>query len=140
MFKRNGASGGSRGGKKFGGTDFKSRSHGARDGGFGDKSFGKPQLHDAVCASCGNRCEVPFKPNGRKPIFCRECFKKEDDSQGERSNSAGYGRQKFAEKRMYAAAPAPRQNNAELEKRMDDMNIKLDRILREFEAMKERSA
>ncbi|MBU1123088.1 zinc-ribbon domain-containing protein [Patescibacteria group bacterium] len=36
------------------------------------------QLHDAVCAKCGNDCQVPFKPRseeeGGKPVLCRECF------------------------------------------------------------------
>jgi CxxC-x17-CxxC domain-containing protein len=34
-------------------------------------------MFKATCASCGNACEVPFKPNGSKPIYCRDCFKKE---------------------------------------------------------------
>ena len=47
---------------------------------FDDRGFEKPQLHDATCANCGNACQVPFKPNGRKPIYCRECFKKDGDT------------------------------------------------------------
>lgn len=34
-------------------------------------------MFKATCASCGNGCEVPFKPNGSKPVYCRDCFKKE---------------------------------------------------------------
>lgn len=36
------------------------------------------QLYPATCAQCGDACEVPFKPNNKKPVFCRACFKKED--------------------------------------------------------------
>jgi len=37
-------------------------------------------MHKATCATCGNGCEVPFKPNGSRPIYCRECFKKDGDT------------------------------------------------------------
>ena len=39
----------------------------------------------ATCASCGNACEVPFKPNGSKPVYCRDCFKKEGNGGETRS-------------------------------------------------------
>jgi CxxC-x17-CxxC domain-containing protein len=28
-----------------------------------------------ICDTCHKACEVPFKPNGKKPVFCDECFK-----------------------------------------------------------------
>jgi len=31
-------------------------------------------MYDAVCDSCGNDCEVPFKPTKGKPIYCDNCF------------------------------------------------------------------
>ncbi len=34
------------------------------------------QMHPAVCSSCGKDTEVPFKPNGSRPVYCRECFHK----------------------------------------------------------------
>lgn len=27
-----------------------------------------------TCDSCHKPCEVPFKPNGKKPVFCDACF------------------------------------------------------------------
>ncbi|MFA5364313.1 MAG: CxxC-x17-CxxC domain-containing protein [Candidatus Bathyarchaeia archaeon] len=33
-------------------------------------------MHKATCAECKKECEVPFKPNGTKPVYCRECFAK----------------------------------------------------------------
>lgn len=42
------------------------------------RQFGKgparSQMHQAVCAECGKRCEVPFKPTGDKPVYCSDCF------------------------------------------------------------------
>jgi len=33
-----------------------------------------PQTHKAVCTDCGNECEVPFKPDPNRPVYCRECW------------------------------------------------------------------
>ena len=68
------------------------------------RGFDRPQLHRAVCAACGNSCEVPFKPNGSKPIYCRDCFRKEGDStQPARFERREAGRPNFAEKVMHDA-------------------------------------
>lgn len=32
------------------------------------------QLYDAICSNCGKETQVPFKPSGVKPVYCRECF------------------------------------------------------------------
>lgn len=49
---------------------------GSRYGGGGGGGYGRPprQLYDAVCASCGIQTQVPFQPNGTKPVYCRDCF------------------------------------------------------------------
>jgi CxxC-x17-CxxC domain-containing protein len=76
-------------------------------GGFGDRGasrggFGKPQrggfgsgrdserpmMHKAVCSDCGNDCEVPFRPNGTKPVLCSSCFSVQKDG-GDRKPFAG---------------------------------------------------
>ncbi|MFH1800971.1 MAG: CxxC-x17-CxxC domain-containing protein [Candidatus Omnitrophota bacterium] len=33
-------------------------------------------LHKAVCADCQKDCEIPFKPTGERPVYCKECFSK----------------------------------------------------------------
>lgn len=61
-----------RGGRKFNGAGR----------GFGKPSFGRgggrdeyrPQMHKTTCDECGDQCEVPFRPSGDKPVFCRDCF------------------------------------------------------------------
>jgi CxxC-x17-CxxC domain-containing protein len=32
------------------------------------------EMFSAVCAQCGTNTEVPFKPRGDRPVYCRECF------------------------------------------------------------------
>jgi CxxC-x17-CxxC domain-containing protein len=64
-----GFSGGHGGAKKFGGTP--------RGRGFSDRSE-RPQMFPTTCSNCSNPCEVPFRPNGKKPVLCRECFSKDN--------------------------------------------------------------
>ena len=33
-----------------------------------------PQKFDAVCSNCGKACQVPFRPDGQKPVYCKNCF------------------------------------------------------------------
>jgi len=33
------------------------------------------QLYEATCDTCGEKIQVPFKPDGSRPTFCKECFK-----------------------------------------------------------------
>lgn len=48
--------------------------------GFGNRSFGSGnfnrEMHKTTCSECKKECEVPFKPNGKKPVYCKECFNK----------------------------------------------------------------
>jgi CxxC-x17-CxxC domain-containing protein len=34
------------------------------------------EMHKATCADCGKECDVPFKPDGTRPVYCRECYSK----------------------------------------------------------------
>ena len=58
--------GGYGGGSSYGG--------GGQGGGMG---AGRPrEMHEATCANCGTRTEVPFKPTGERPVYCRDCFRR----------------------------------------------------------------
>lgn len=35
---------------------------------------GAREMFSATCATCGREAQVPFRPNGTKPVYCRECF------------------------------------------------------------------
>lgn len=32
------------------------------------------EVYKTICSVCNKPCEVPFKPNGKKPVFCDTCF------------------------------------------------------------------
>ncbi|MFH0803903.1 MAG: CxxC-x17-CxxC domain-containing protein, partial [Candidatus Tagabacteria bacterium] len=38
-----------------------------------EKTTSGPPLFEAVCSNCGVRTQVPFKPDGRRPVYCRDC-------------------------------------------------------------------
>ncbi len=31
--------------------------------------------YEAVCSACGEQVKVPFKPDGQRPVFCKQCLK-----------------------------------------------------------------
>ena len=48
-----------------------------RESSSGDRFGDAPrEMHKATCADCGKECEVPFKPDGSKPVYCRDCYQK----------------------------------------------------------------
>ncbi len=89
--------------------DYK-KSYGKRD--FGPRE--NKEMFDAVCSKCGKSCQVPFRPNGKKPIFCSNCFEKE---------LAGNPRS-YDEPRANFAPPRSQMSNP-----FEELNQKLDRII-----------
>lgn len=51
------------------------RGQGPKEGGFRRNQYPR-EMHKAVCADCGNECEVPFKPSKDRPVYCRDCYGK----------------------------------------------------------------
>ena len=65
----------------------------------------RPALFDAVCAKCGASCQVPFRPNGRKEVFCSKCFEAVS-GQGDRSQrefGSSRSRGGFDDRQMFSA-------------------------------------
>ena len=42
------------------------------------RGFDRPprEMHDVTCADCGKETQVPFKPDGTRPVYCRDCYQK----------------------------------------------------------------
>jgi len=64
-------------------------------------------MFEAACDKCGSRCEVSFRPNGEKPVYCRACFGRND-----------------------GAAPVGRSPDQQLKSQLDLINIKLDKLMK----------
>jgi len=37
---------------------------------------GERQFYTVTCSACGKETQVPFKPTGVRPVYCRECYQK----------------------------------------------------------------
>jgi CxxC-x17-CxxC domain-containing protein len=69
-----GRSGGRSSGRSGGGRFSDRRDRGSRHGSRNRRDF---EMTSVTCASCGEQCEVPFKPTSNKPVYCSGCFKKD---------------------------------------------------------------
>lgn len=49
---------------------------------------GPREMFDVTCAECGKETQVPFKPTGDRPVYCRDCFQ---DKRPPRENRGGRG-------------------------------------------------
>jgi CxxC-x17-CxxC domain-containing protein len=49
---------------------------GSYSGGYESRGYvrGRREMFCATCASCGREAQVPFRPNGMKPVYCSDCF------------------------------------------------------------------
>lgn len=58
-----------------------SRGSGGQDFGRSNR-FSDKKMYSAVCGKCGNNCEVPFMPTNSRPVYCSNCFDKNDKREG----------------------------------------------------------
>lgn len=135
-FKKNNRFGGGFGGKR----DFQKRpsfggDRGRFSGGFGGRDT---MMHQATCASCGKTCEVPFKPNGKKPVYCKECFAANGGPEASSGDRPRFDRkERFNAPHKEFGAPAhqgqgfskPDGRLDEVKRQIDALNTKIDKIM-----------
>jgi CxxC-x17-CxxC domain-containing protein len=116
------------------------------------KNINKPQrnaihheVYKTICDTCKKPCEVPFKPNGKKPVFCDACF-----GQTRTSSTPAYAYKKdrpvFETPDNYVApvnpgsSPVSLQSTdikiAELKRELSSANAKLDKLIDLFNKLK----
>ena len=101
--------GGREGGSRFGGREERGEDRSSRFGGRRESARDKP-LFRTVCDKCGEKCEVPFKPTEGKPVYCSDCFRKNEGANPRRSDS--------------------RRPDNNYQEQFDQINAKLDKIMR----------
>ena len=72
-------------GRDFGGSSGRSGRGFSRPS-FGSGRSSRLELTSVTCAACGKKTEVPFKPTGDKPVYCRDCFQNNPRPNGPRPN------------------------------------------------------
>lgn len=126
--------GGDRGGRGgFGGGDRGGR--GGDRGGFRGGDRGPVTMHRAVCGDCGNNCEVPFRPNGDRPVLCNDCFggKRDGGDRGGRKDFGSREPKRDFNDRPSASFSKPTQDTSDLKKQLSEMNTKIERLVNMFE-------
>ena len=125
-FDKKPAFGGAKSGPKGG---FK----GGDRGGFGgnrDAGRRETEMFKATCSNCKKSCEVPFKPDGSKPVLCRDCFSnsrdERPDRRPERRDEAPRGDRNFGAPR---APQAPSPDLKELKEQVSRLEAKVNEVL-----------
>ena len=90
---------------------------------FGGGSDRPREMHQAVCATCGKNCSVPFRPSSGKPVYCSDCFEK---------NGGGSERRNFNDRspERNFNRPENRAPEAPTSRQFEELNAKLDSILK----------
>lgn len=124
--------GGNRGG--FGGGDRRGGFGGGRrddrggDRRGGGRDFDRSEMFSATCAECNKSCEVPFKPTGEKPVFCKDCFDAKRNESGfsrERNDAPRGERNNFAPREERPRGVDP----VRVESQLQALHAKLDAVL-----------
>lgn len=121
------------GGSKFGGGG-RPRDGKRFGGGSSSRSSGSGEMFKASCADCGKSCEVPFKPNGEKPVYCSDCFgrhKSENNRDGDRRHDEGRPRPQFESRpaRPTMAREHTDTGLTDIKRQLANLEQKLNRIL-----------
>jgi CxxC-x17-CxxC domain-containing protein len=86
-----------------------------------DRTSDRAESYAAVCSECGKDCRVPFRPNGKKPVLCTNCFKKDGHA-----NERSYG--------PMSRSAVPAGNDHAIQEQLRAINAKLDAILKVIES------
>ncbi|MGV8141118.1 MAG: CxxC-x17-CxxC domain-containing protein [Candidatus Woesearchaeota archaeon] len=89
------------------------------------------KLHEAVCDRCGQKCDLPFKPTGNKPIYCRSCFRETKGSSEDNFRSRGKSGSRFEHRGADRFDREPETKEQPIPSdALDKINRKLDKIMK----------
>ena len=98
------------------------------------RGFDAPkELYKTSCAKCQNACEVPFRPNGMKPVYCKDCFVRDDERAPRDSfqkKSFGNDRPSYGNDRAPSRPTAPQEDYriGAILKELQAVNAKIDAL------------
>ena len=91
---------------------------------------GKPARPIIKC-NCGKKCQVPFRPDGAKPVYCKDCF---GAPRAEMRKKTFSTRARPTGSIRPAGAQAPEGKSiADLTRQIAAMNTKIDTMLKILE-------
>lgn len=74
------------------------RGNNRRFGGGSRFDRGQTTMYPAVCNKCGKDCKVPFRPSGDKPVYCSDCFEKQDNKHSDRFERRDSGVRRYGDR------------------------------------------
>jgi CxxC-x17-CxxC domain-containing protein len=103
----------------------------------GDRDSRPKTMHDATCSNCGVQCQVPFRPNGSKPVYCRDCFPKMTGSSTNRFDNDDHRLPRKVGRDFSSAAHRPLPPmpsiapaaNDDIKNELVEVNARLDRLI-----------
>ncbi len=117
--------------RRDGGKPAFGKSYGGKpSGGFNpkDRAPRENKSYPAVCSDCGKACDVPFRPDGVKPVLCRDCYSKKAPATNMNGN-----RDRFTSNEQRGHAPvAPAVPTVEINqivKQLTALEVKVNQIL-----------
>lgn len=113
--------------KPFGKPSFGGNKFGGRPSFGGDRA--PVSMHDAICNDCGNKCQVPFRPSGEKPVYCNNCFG------GKREGGDRPMRKEFNDRPAPQFSAPKIDGTGDMKKQLDTIHLKLDSLIRTVEMM-----
>lgn len=107
------------------------RRPGGRD--FNDRA----ETFKTSCSKCSAACEVPFRPNGKKPVFCKNCFVRDEsrDTRGPRPTGS-YEKRGYEDRPQRAfvpQAPAEDPRIGAMQRELTVIHEKLDTLIQSLE-------
>jgi len=88
----------------------------------------QPVLYDARCSMCGRDTKVVFRPDGKRPVYCKPCRKKLQDSKApERPKE-----ENLPTPSVVSFSPSRKNNNDKFKPRRKEVNLgELKKVLEE---------
>lgn len=117
-----------------GGGGFSARKPWEKGGRSNDRGAGRAygaerEMFQATCAACHEACEVPFRPSGGKPVYCKNCFDRSGRDEG-RNEGRNFTRPDRGPRESHA-------HHDDIRQQLEQLNKKMDRLI---ELMTEKGA
>jgi CxxC-x17-CxxC domain-containing protein len=89
----------------------------------GGRDKGASESFQATCTTCGKSCDVPFRPDGIKPVLCRDCYARKSGANIPVDSPRGYTRPETG------PAAAAQTEMIAMKKQLNEVQNKLDEVL-----------
>ena len=97
-------------------------------------------MHQATCNECNKSCEVPFRPSGDKPVYCKDCFaskgggeKRFHDDRFPRKDFGDRGPRPSFDNNRRPDQSRPSSGGDDIKRLLENMNTKIERLINSVE-------